>query len=324
MGKKITVLGAGSWGTALASLLADKGHSVTLWCFEQEVVDDIVEHNINKKYLPGIEINDQIIATSSLKESFQDSEVIFEVIPTLFLREVLVQAKEYVKKDQIWVLLSKGIEHETLAFPEDIVTEILDFEPSISILSGPNFAQQIIKKELTGTVVAAKDKKTANKIKDICQTDYFKIVLSHDVCGVQVCGALKNVISLFLGILDGAEYVENTRAYFLTRGFDEMQLLVQHYNGKIETVYGLAGLGDVMLGLIGERNRNYTAGVMIGKGSDINDMSRMIDVLPEGINTVKSVQRIIEKNNLVLPICSGAYDILFEGKSVRDVVKGLF
>lgn len=326
MDDNITVLGGGAWGTAIASLLATNGHDVTLWCFEQEVVNEIVQNRINKQYLPGFELSDRITPTTSLADALGDAKTVFVAIPVLFLRAMLAQTVEYAKKNQTWVLLGKGIEKGTGKFPSDIVGDVFGFEPQMAILSGPNFASQLARQSLTQTVVAAKSLRTREALKQLCENEYFKICLSDDIYGVQVGGALKNVMSLFMGILDGDRYSENTRAAFLVRTLEEMVVFAQYYGGRAETIYGLSGLGDLVLGLLGEKNRNYRVGEWIGKGNTLFEISGMTEVLPEGINTIESVYDIIKSSNgaLRLPVCEGVYSICFEGKLARDVVKDLF
>lgn len=321
--KKITILGGGSWGTAMAMLLAGNGRPVTLWCFEQEVVEDIITHRINKKYFSGIELVKSIEPTSSIHEAIEGADILFEAVPVPFLRETIEEAKPYVTNDQAWVMLSKGIELDTFLFPTDVVSDVLGFTPTMAVLSGPNFARQVVAGCCTGAVVASQDEQFAREIQTLCANDFFKPFLSDDVVGVQVGGALKNVISMFLGMLDGAGYQENTRAFFLTNGLAEMATFAQHAGGKKETVYGLPGVGDVLLGLLGERNRNYRLGELFGKGSSLGDIEAMMGVLPEGINTVKALDTIIQRDKLDLPICTATHQIIYEGKSIRSFVESV-
>jgi glycerol-3-phosphate dehydrogenase (NAD(P)+) len=321
MNKKITLLGAGAWGTSMANTLAQNGYNVTLWCFEQEVVDDIVANRLNKKYLPGIELDEKITATSSLHDALESGEIIFQAIPVPYLRDVLFEAKSLVKKDHKWVVLSKGVENKTLLLPSQIICDVFGYEPKIAVLSGPNFAIQLAEKKYTASVVASKDKKFSQEIKTICENKFFKIFESDDPLGVQAGAALKNVISMFLGILDGFACAENTKAYFLTCGFEEIVLLAKRYGGRQETVYGLSGLGDLVLGLLGKKNRNYRFGEMIGEGNSLAELSDMggsaseMGVLPEGVGTVKSIYQLMKSENLELPVCLAAYQIIFEGRS---------
>lgn len=323
--KKITILGAGAWGTAIAALLAQNGHQIKLWCFEQDVADCILQNRINKTYLPEIKLSQDISATSNLKDALDGAEIIFEAIPVLFLRKVLTQAKEYVSKEQSWVCLSKGIESKTLFLPSQIIKDVFDFDVRVAVLSGPNFAQQLAKKEQTASVIASHDKDFAKLIAQLCDTTYFKPYISSDIIGTQVCGALKNVISLFLGIIEGSEYNENTRAFLFTRGFCEMMKITKHFGGDTKTVCGLSGFGDLLLGFLGEKNRNYELGILFGQEKVLPEgkVFPMGKVLPEGINTVKSIAQLIERDSLKLPICSATYEVIFENKSIKSFVDEL-
>ncbi|MBU1008016.1 NAD(P)-dependent glycerol-3-phosphate dehydrogenase [Candidatus Dependentiae bacterium] len=324
MSKKITILGGGAWGTAMATVLAGNGHSVTLWCFEQEVVEDIINYRINEKYLSGVELAKAIEPTSCLHEAIEGADILFEAIPVMFLRKTVQDVKEYLNKKLAWVALSKGIEHETGLFPTDIIKDVLGPDQLVAVLSGPNFARQIAHQAITATQVASKDETLAREVQALCENSFFKPAISHDVIGVQVGGALKNVISMFLGMLDGVGYLENTRAFFLTRGLAEVARFAEYLGGEKETVYGFSGLGDLLLGLLGgERNRNYRLGELLGKGNSLSDIESMMKVIPEGINTAKSLHAIIQKNRLDLPICSAVYQIICDEMSVRRFVESV-
>lgn len=321
MKKKITVLGGGSWGTAIAQLLASNGNNVCLWCFEQDVIDSIVQNRINSSYLPGVVLDEKISPTSSMSEAIDGSDIIFVVIPVLFLREVLLQAKEYFNKEQIWVLLSKGIENKTLLLPSQVVHEIMGCDRMV-VLSGPNFASQIARREVSAADIASDKISLAEEITAICKNDYFSLNISDDLVGTQVGGAIKNVLLIFLGIIKGAGNRENTLAYFATRGLGEIVTLIDALGGKRETAYGLSGAGDIFLGLIGH-SRNFEIGLSLGNGSSLSDLSESFPVLPEGINTTKAIFKLCEKKKINLPICCSTYRILFEGASLRHVMSEL-
>lgn len=320
---KIAVLGGGAWGTVVAQLLAENGHEISLWCFEQAVVDDIVSYSINKRYLPGIELHEKIVPTASISEALRGAEIIFEAVPVPFLRDVLVQAKEFVSPKQRWVMLSKGIERDTKCFPVQITQDVIGDDVTIAVLSGPNKAMQLADRAYTVSIIASSDESFAQELQKICSNEYFATILTNDVAGVQVAGALKNVISILLGVLESSGYSENTLAAFVTFGLAEMVKFAEALGGWSDTVYGPAGLGDLVLGLLGEKTRNYHVGTLFGEGNSLNDIGSMMPVLPEGVCTVKSVYQILETHGLDLPICKGLYEIMYEGKSVRSVLEGL-
>ena len=307
----ITVLGAGAWGTSIAQLLATNGHDVTLWCFEQEVVDSISKNSINKKYLDRVELNKNITPVSDLNQAINSSGIIFLAVPVLFIRNILKQAKSHINKDQKIVILSKGIEDKTLLLLSEVIKDILGFEPKTAVLSGPNFAAQVANKDYSETVIASQDKDLLQEIKKVCENSHFKTVLSDDIIGTQVCGAVKNVISILVGLLDGAGYKENTRAALCTRAFSELAQLVKFLGGKIETVYGPAGLGDTILSFIGEKSRNYEIGASIGSGKLLSELEKENKVLPEGINTLKSLNKLIKERELKLPLFTCLYEAVF-------------
>lgn len=330
MSKTIAMLGGGAWGTAVATLLARNGHTVRLWCFEQEVADCITQNQINATYLPGIELSKNIIPTSSLCDAVTGADLIFEAVPVAFLREIVTQVAPHVVPEQPWVCLSKGIEDKTLFFPTQILDDVfcrwIQSTDTVrtAVLTGPNFARQLAQEEKTAALIASSDPELCKLVATCCGTPYFTSQCSSDLIGAQVGGALKNVISLFLGIIDGCEYHENTRAFLLTKGFGEMISIARHLGGNAKTICGLAGFGDLVLGLVGEKNRNYDVGVLFGQGNSLAEISQMRPLLPEGINTTKSIMQLIERDSLDAPVCKATHDIIFHNKSIRGFVEQLF
>jgi len=322
--KKIAVLGAGAWGTAVAHHLASKGHSVLLWCFESAIAADINEYCLNKKYLPDIELHEGIIPTSSLPEALETAEIVCEAIPMPFLRATLKPVASHVTNKQIWVVLSKGIENETLLFPSEVLEDIFDSKPPIVALGGPNFAFQVAQLAYTATQIASKNASARGKVATAFASDSFKVFQTNDIYGVQVGAALKNMMALFLGLLEGHKSADNTRAYFVIRCLKEMVVAAKHYGGESRTIYGLSGLGDLIIGMMGEKSRNYFVGTLLGSGKSLNEVSQLVGHLPEGINTTKSIYQIINKVGLDLPICLGLYRIVFEGKSIQATIDELF
>ncbi|HBS48483.1 TPA: glycerol-3-phosphate dehydrogenase [Candidatus Dependentiae bacterium] len=321
MEKLVTVLGAGAWGTAFANLLAENGYNVILWAHEEEVVKNINEKSINEIFLPGIKLNSKITATSDLQKALTNSKWIFEVIPVKFLRNVLNQSKPYFNQDQTWVILSKGIEQETLFLPSQIIEDVFGPIKNKATISGPNFARDFAIKSYTATTVASNKCEIAQKLQTILSNHYFRPYLSSDLIGVQAGGAIKNLLALSLGILKGAGYSDNTIAFVLTRGLNEMSLIAEYFGGKKETIYGLSGLGDLVLTSFGKSSRNQDIGILIGEGKPLDEILKNISAIPEGINTAVSVKQIIEKNNLNLPICLGTYKMIFEKQPIEDFLK---
>lgn len=321
--KVVTVLGSGSWGTAFSTLLARNGYRVKLWCLEQEVAKEINQKHENSRYLPNIALDSKIEALTSLEEAIKGSEIIFEVIPVKFLRSVLAQAKPFVLQSQIWVILSKGIEQNSLLLPSSVLDDVFGFHEKKATLGGPNFAHDFALKTPTATTVASKDCDIALKLQEMLANNYFRPYVSLDLEGVQVGGAIKNAITLLIGIAKGSGCKDNTLAYLLTRGLGEMARIAQYYGGKVETIYGLSGLGDLLLTSMGLQSRNLKVGLMLGEGKSLDEVLSQTGIIPEGVNTLTSLNQLTSKVKLRLPICKGAYDIIFNKKSVDDFLSEL-
>ncbi|MFC1894472.1 NAD(P)H-dependent glycerol-3-phosphate dehydrogenase [Candidatus Dependentiae bacterium] len=324
MKQVVTVLGSGAFGTSVAQLLADNGHTVNLWCYEKDVGLDIQNNSENKKYLPGIKLNPNINPTSELNIALQDSKCIFEAIPVKFLRKILIQAKSFLKNEQILVVLSKGIEQDTLLLPTQILDDVFDNQIKKAVMAGPNFASEIVKRFNTATLVASGDKKINQDIKKLLSNDYFKVKLSSDVIGIQVGGAIKNVICLASGFIQGFCGSRNSLAFLLTNGLQEMEKLAVCLGGKKETIYGLSGFGDLVLSATSNLSKNNRVGNLIGQGKTIDDLKKEFTTLPEGINTVVSIYDLIKKCDLDLPICKQTYKVIFEGKSIKEFLNDIF
>lgn len=321
--KKICILGAGSWGTAVATILAQNGHHIKLWCREQEVAQDIKQMRMNKRYLPGIALSPLIEPITDLKEALCGAEYVFEAIPVKFLRSVLDQTKHCFSPDQTFVILSKGIEQETSFLPSQIIDDVYGYQEKKAVLSGPSFARDLAEKQITAVTIAAQNCDTAHDVQLLLATSHFRPYISLDLMGVQVGGAIKNVIALAIGMLDGAGYKDNVKAYILTRGLNEIVQLSIALGGKQETIYGLSGVGDLVLTSMGTLSKNVAAGREIGKGKTMQELLQEMPTLPEGINTVQSVQKLIDLHKLDLPICKGVYQILFGEQKVSDFLQQL-
>jgi len=323
MNKKVTVLGAGAWGTAFSNLLAENNYKVFLWAHEIDVVNSINEKHENERFLHGIKLNKKIEATCDIKYALENSKWIFEVIPVQFLRDVLGQAKPYFNQDQTWVILSKGIEQKTLLLPSQILDEVFGFVTNKATINGPNFARDFAEKAYTATTVAAENCAIAKELQQIIANSFFRPYVSTDIMGVQVGGAIKNLLALAIGIIRGAGYKDNTIAFILTRGLSEMALLAEFFGGKKETIFGLSGLGDLVLTAFGQASRNQNVGIMLGQGFSLEHILKNTNFIPEGVNTAVSIKQLIEKNNLNLPICSGVFDILYNNKSAKTFLDEL-
>lgn len=320
---RVAILGEGAWGTAVAMLLANNGYEVKIWCYHEEVVDQINVHHRNEKFLSDIALNTSIRATTDMKEALCDAKWVFEAIPVEFLRSVLHQAKECFDPNQVWVVLSKGIEQETLLFPTQIINDVFGVSVKKTIFAGPSFAHDVATKQITAVTVAAPDCELGIELQKMLANDYFRPYITTDMIGVQVGAALKNVITLGMGMLDGAGYTDNAKAFLLTRGLHEMVQLAQVLGGKQETVYGLSGVGDLVLTSMGKLSRNLDVGRRLGSGQNLDTILEETGYIPEGINTVQSVHQLIKKHKLALPICQGIYDVIFTDITLQDMLRSL-
>lgn len=321
--KTVSVIGEGAWGTAVATLLAHNGYTVKLWCQDPKVADQIVRTRVNEKYLSGITLDEKIKPTTDLRMAMCDTELIFEAIPVKYLRSVISQARVCVSPDQTWVVLSKGIEQNTLLLPTQIIDDVLGHSPNKIVMVGPSFALDLAQKQITAVVIAAQDCERGAELQRMLANNYFRPYISTDLMGAQAGAALKNVITLAIGMLDGAGYRDNAKAFLLTRGLHEMTELVVALGGKIETIYGLAGAGDLVLTATGTLSRNLNVGRILGQGKKLADIERAMGGTPEGINTVQAVHQMQRQKKLNLPICREIYEVIFSGKSVQAMLSDL-
>ncbi len=321
--KHVCVLGEGAWGTAIATVLAHNGHVVHLWCHDQTVANSIQNNRTNHRYAPDIQLYQNIIPYTDLATNFNEVSWIFQAIPVVYLRSVLKQFKPYFSPEQKWVLLSNGIEHSTLMLPSQIVNDVFGVTVSQAVLSGPSFAHDLICKQPTVVNCSATSTAIGVQVQDLLNNDYFKLVYSADMIGVQIGGALKNCVALGVGMLDGAGYTDNTKAFVITQGLHEIAAIVQAMHGQIETTYGLSGVGDIVLTAMGKHSKNYAVGRRLGKGETLQAIMNESHTVPEGINTVQSIMQLIKKYNLDLPLLRGVYQVIFEEKNLNVMLAEL-
>lgn len=321
---KITVLGAGSWGTAISQLLAFNNYSVTLWCNSNEVAKNIINQKENHKYLPKVKLSNLIYPVTDINQAIKDSNFIFEAIPVKFLRKVIEKINlKKLNKNIPWISLSKGIETNTNLFSSQIIEDILN-PTSISVLSGPSFAIELIKKQPTAVDIASKSKLFASKIQKIINNNFFTSIYKKDVLGVEIGGALKNIITIAVGLIDSLGYKDNTKAYIITKGLKEISILTKKIGGNQTTIYGLSGLGDLVLTSLGSNSKNLKFGQLLGQGKNLNQIKSILPTLPEGINTAKAVYQLANKYKINLPICLSIYEIIYNNASPDILINNLF
>lgn len=317
----MTVVGEGAWGTSFATLLANNGYKVKLWCHDPNVVRTIQTKLVNERYLPGVALSPLIEPTAFLEEAFEASEFIFEAIPVPYLRNILNRVKNLVDPSHVWVILSKGIEQESLFFPSQIIDDVLGFSPQKAVISGPSFAYDLAHQYCTAVALAGSSENISHRLQNMLGNCYFRPYVTHDIAGVQAGGALKNVLAVAVGLLDGAGYGDNVKAFLVTRGFAELIIVAQLLGAQKDTLYGLSGMGDLMLTAFGKQSRNVAIGKALGRGDKI-DFGTM-PVLPEGIKTIISVNQLLEKHSLNMPIFRGIYQMVFEDKPIKQFLNEL-
>jgi glycerol-3-phosphate dehydrogenase (NAD(P)+) len=322
MEAQITILGAGSWGTALAKLLSDNGSNVTVWLRDENQVKELSTTRINKKYLPKVKIPSNIIFTSDINKAVQEAEIILIVTPTQQIRNVLKQINEKYKTNKIIINASKGIEMGTL----DRVSEIVKEETLnciYAVLSGPSHAEEVGLGLPTALTVACENKDTAEKIQDLFMSSYFRVYTNEDVIGVELGGALKNIIALGAGISDGIGYGDNAKAALMNRGIVEIARLGIALGADVHTFYGLSGIGDLIVTCTSVHSRNRSAGFLIGQGLTKDEAIQKVGMVVEGITTTYAAYELSKKLNINMPIVDAMYDVLHNNADVKETVNKL-
>lgn len=308
------VIGAGSWGTALANLLAVKGYKTDLWVYEEEVKQQIETDHENKVFLPGAELSENIIPTNDLKTAVAGKDILLIVVPSHLMRETTEKISGLISPDTIVISASKGIENKTHLTMLGILKETLPAIPekNLVVLSGPSFAREVVQLLPTVVAIASTDPETATLVQHVFATPEFRVYTNHDPVGVEIGGAVKNVIALAAGISDGLNLGFNARAAIITRGLTEMKRLGACLGADPHTFAGLAGVGDLLLTCTGNLSRNYTVGVQLGQGKTLTEILNEMRMVAEGVKTTRSVYNLSKKLGIELPICNEVYSILFE------------
>ena len=325
MKQRIAVVGAGSWGTTLANLLSKKEHDVWLWSYEADVADAIRERHENPVYLPGVELSPTLKATTSLDESLDGASVLVSVSPAQHVRRVLAGVGPELAADTLVVSASKGIETSTLETMAEVMDEIMPAPVArrASFLSGPSFALEVAQEHPTAVAVASRAHEAAEQAQQLFQTDYFRVYTNPDVRGVELGGALKNVIALAAGMADGLGFGHNTRAALITRGLAEMARLGTALGASPLTFAGLAGMGDLILTCTGGLSRNRTVGVRLGGGEKLTDILRDMKMVAEGVETSRAAHDLSLREGIEMPIVQEVYRVLFEDKPAVEAVRDL-
>ena len=322
---KIGVIGAGSWGTALAKLLADNGNDVEIWAFEKELVESINARHENDIYLPGFRLPDNLTATNDIHEAVHGKELILSVPPSHVVRQVISQIANEIPVGVPIVSASKGIENDSLMLVSDILEDVLPMHchPYLCYLSGPSFAKEVAARKPTAVTVASYNHKLATMVQKIFSNDVFRCYTSSDVPGVEIGGAIKNVIAIASGAISAMELGHNASSGMITRGLNEITRAAVRLGANPLTLSGLAGMGDLVLTCTGGLSRNRTLGYQLGQGRKIEDILADMNMVAEGVKTSKSVYQLSQKLEVEMPICEQVYHVIYEGKDVREAVADL-
>lgn len=317
----IAVIGAGSWGTAISALLADKGYDVSLWVYEEDLAREMQRTRINTRFLPDFNIPDNIKVSHSMEDVLKKARYILNVVPTQHTRAVFKTAISNISEDAVIINASKGIERGSLLTVSDILKEL--FTCRVAVLTGPSFAGEVIKKLPTAVIVASDESDTGLLLQEIFNTDYFRVYTRPDVLGAELGGALKNVMAIAAGISDGLGLGASARAALITRGLAEITRLGVAMGADERTFMGLSGLGDLVLTCTGHLSRNYTVGFKLGQGLKLEDVLHNMTMVAEGITTVEAAFKLSEKYNIAMPIVEQIYKVINEGKNPSNAVKEL-
>ena len=317
----VAIIGSGSWGMAIAIHLAKLGNNVKVWSFAQEEAD-LINNEKKCKFLPKVEkLPEGIVATTSYEECIKDSEYIFHVTPSKFTRSTVQQYKEYVTNQPI-IICSKGLESESLSTLDEVISSELP-NNKIAAFSGPSHAEEVSLAVPTAMVLASKDNRLLYKLHELLANDNMRIYFSNDVKGVELGGALKNIIAFCAGILSGMNLGDNSFAALLTRGLKEIARLGETLGGKSETFYGLSGLGDLIVTCSSQYSRNRKAGMLIGQGKTIEETRKEVGMTIESIDNIDVAYKLKQMYAIDMPITTAVYDVLYNGLKPQDAVKKL-
>ncbi len=318
---KITFLGGGSFGSALAVLLAEKNNIVSIYDRNKNVVNEININRTNEKYMKDLMVPSGITAFNDIEEAIKDSDYIVLAIPSHVIRSMCKLLKGKISKDIPIISIAKGIEEDSDKRLSCVIEEELD--NPVVILSGPSHAEEVIKKLPTTIVSTSKEMKYATEVQDLFMTSYFRVYTNDDIIGVEIGGAVKNIIALAAGIIDGLGYGDNTKAALLTRGMREITRVGIALGGRAETFYGLTGMGDLIVTCTSMHSRNRKAGLLIGKGMSLDEALKEVGMVVEGVKACRAFYQLKEKNGISMPITDGIYKGLFEGKDALSIVDEL-
>lgn len=319
--RNVAVIGAGGWGLALGLLLNEKGNRVSMWCYDEAEKNSILQYRENKRCLPGIKIPLEIDFTTSMQEVLLGKEIVILAVPSKAIRATANQMKEFVEPAALVVNVSKGIEETTLLRLSQVINEVLPND--VVVLSGPSHAEEVARHIPTTVAVSSLNMKAAETVQDVFMASYFRVYTNDDIIGIELGGALKNVIALAAGVLEGVGYGDNTKAALITRGIAEITRLGVAMGGKPSTFAGLTGIGDLIVTCTSGHSRNRRAGELLGRGYSVEEALEKVNMVVEGVPTTKAGHALMLKYQIEMPILSEIYEALFENKSVKAAISDL-
>lgn len=322
---EIAVIGAGSWGTALAKVLAEKGHQVMMWGRAEDGVEDVQRERENKRFLPGAKLPPSLTATADMEAALRGKRYVVSVTPSHTVREVMARASRWLTPDAIVISASKGIENETLATMDEVLKEVLPGKlgARLAYLSGPSFAKEVGQGMPTAVVMASRDRHVADEAAELFRGERFRVYTSDDVTGVELGGALKNVMAIAAGVADGLGLGHNARAALITRGLAEIARLAVRKGANPLTLSGLAGLGDLVLTCTGDLSRNRTVGLGLGQGKKLKEVLAGMSQVAEGVKTTMSAHQLAQRVGVDMPITEAMYRMLYEDLGAAEALTGL-
>ncbi len=323
--KRVGVVGGGAWGTTLGNLLARKGCDVTLWVREEEVFQQIRRERVNRTFLPGVELAPGLRPVLTHEEAVSGREVVLMAVPSHGFRQVLKGVKPHLKSGAAVLSVTKGIENDTVMTMSEVAEELLPKSSNVTFacLGGPSFAKEVSVRRPTAVTIACRDIDLAQRLQFLFAADFFRVYITEDLVGVELCGALKNVVAIAAGISDGLDLGHNTRAALITRGLAEMTRLGVALGARPATFAGLAGMGDLVLTCTGDLSRNRTVGLQIGRGMRLEQIVGGTNTVAEGVRTTLSARSLALKSGVQMPIIEQVYRVLYEGKNPKEGMKDL-
>jgi glycerol-3-phosphate dehydrogenase (NAD(P)+) len=317
-----TVLGAGSWGTALGATLASKGYPVTLWDKDVPVLEQVAQKHENVRYLPGVQLPATLGATADIARALEGAELVVFAVPSPAVRKVAIEAKRHLHAGVPMCSVAKGIEVDTLMTMSEVLEDVLPVQmhPYLTFLSGPSFAKEVAKGLPTAVTIAGRWERISKQVQDALHTKTFRPYTSTDVTGVEVAGCVKNVVAIAAGLSDGMGFGANARAALITRGLVEISRLAVRKGANPMTLAGLSGLGDLVLTCSSDQSRNHTVGFELGQGKKLEDIQKALGQVAEGVINAKSTQALARKLGVEMPISETVYRVLYEGQAPRQAV----